>query len=95
MYLFIFFSPPRLKSVLEMCKKTEPLIPRLIYFCPDRSWSAGRVSSTRIVFLGLFGVGKEDHRVRSQGEDKVTDWAEALGQHRAAKSNPSVTLSTT
>ena len=25
--------------------------------------------------------------MRSQGEDKVTDWAEAVGQHKAAESN--------
>lgn len=44
-----------------------------------------------VVFLESSGVLEEDHRVRSQGEDKVTDWVEALGHHQAAESNPSRT----
>lgn len=58
-------------------------------------FSIGSVLSTWIVFLESFGVGGKDHGVRSQGEDKVTDWAEALGQRQAAESNPTKTLLTT
>lgn len=33
-------------------------------------------------------MGGKDHKVRSQGEDKVTDRVEALGQSRAAEPKP-------
>ena len=72
--------------------KDPALISFLIYFGPDRRLSRGRVSSTWVVFLESFGVGEKDHGVRSQGEDKVTDGAEALGQRQAAESSCTKTL---
>lgn len=67
----------------------------MIYFCRDVALRAGRVSSSRVVFLGSIGVGEKDQGVRSQGEDKVTDWVKALGQHCLAESDPTKTLLTT
>lgn len=85
-----------MQSALKKQQPKDPaLISYLIYFSPDRGLSEGRVLSTWVVFLESFGVGGKDHGVKSQGEDKVTDLAEALGQRRAAESNPTKTLLTT
>lgn len=93
-----FCATPRwgVQSALRKQQPEDPaLISYLIYFGPDWGLSKGRVLSTWVVFLESFGVGGKDHGVRSQGEDKVTDWAKALGQRQAAESNPTETLLTT
>lgn len=68
----------------QTTESTSDFQPNL--FLPGQSWSTGEFSD--LFFLGLLGLEVGDQEVRSQGEDKVTDRVEALGQRRAAESDP-------